>query len=180
MADVVVRRDPLLVFVRSAIEFYPSEVVGYIYGDVHDSGWIVDHAQPVQQVKYRGRSEVENTARSVDALTWGTDSLDTMLGTYHSHTRYANGNGVQLPLLVLSRADMQDMIDREERLSVLVTVNKTNRRWRLRGYRDEVYGTILFRKECYLVHLRAYYLEGRRKRIGEIKIQRRVLQKLFA
>ncbi|HLD06034.1 MAG TPA: hypothetical protein VJC16_00685 [Candidatus Nanoarchaeia archaeon] len=72
------------------------------------------------------------------------------------------------------------MIENEEDVALLLTVNKTNRRWPSRQHPDDVYGTIFFQDDPYLVHIRAYYLEGRRKRIGNIRVQQRVLQKLFA
>ncbi|HLD06033.1 MAG TPA: hypothetical protein VJC16_00680 [Candidatus Nanoarchaeia archaeon] len=99
---VTVQQNPLLVAVRSALECYPREVMGGIYGDTRPAGWVIDNAQPVQQVRVRGCSGIENTERSGYALELGTGSLDTMLGTFHSHTRYPHGAGTSLPLLRLS------------------------------------------------------------------------------
>ena len=183
MVNIYIEKSPLHVIVRSGLEVYCNtyhrETLGCLYGKNIDkkSGriYIVENAQPYQEAE-RMPSNIMVDHHSQGVLELG---IENTIGDYHSHTKYSTNNGFRYPCLALGDDDIQDMLKNPENIAVLLTVKKTNRRWPLKLYHDEIYGTILFNNTNYLIHIRAYYLENRRKRIANLMIQKRLLKGIF-
>jgi len=185
MVKIYIQKSPLHVIIRSALEVYNNETIGCLYGNVKEkkSGkiYIIESAQPYQN------AERKKTVTSVDdypteALQIGIEKL---VGDYHSHTKYSNNNGLQIPLLRLSNEDIADILKIRKELNnldymcLLITINKTNRKWLLKQYLDEVYGTLKLNGSNYLIHIKSYYFIGKRKRIANLMIRKGLLKNIF-
>lgn len=180
MVKVYIEKSPLHVIIRSCLEpRYNRETIGNLYGEIQDKksgkNYIVENAQSHQEAELKP-SNTYFDSHSESALEWG---IENIIGVYHSHTKYPTKNGFRYPILSLSDIDLKEMIKNHEQIWVLLTIKKTNRKWPLKQYNDEIYGTVLFKDAHHLIHIRPYYLIGKSKRIAEIKIQKRLLKKLF-
>lgn len=129
MPTVHIRREAFLNMIMAATETFKRECLGILFGHSparNRNNFLITNAVPIQCVRIRLNSEVDQSKKSVEALhkLFGkAEKIYRPLGDFHSHPEW----GQTLGGPELSESDIKNMIYQETKLEIVIVISSRKR-----------------------------------------------------
>lgn len=130
--SVRIQKEALLTMLLAAIETFPKECIGYIFGKRPTrkrKHYLITNAIPIQQVAYRANDKVgqhDHSSEQLSAIFAEMPKLYSALGSFHSHPEGRKKIRTPLELYemgTISEADKKNMWETGEEVGIVVTIS---------------------------------------------------------